>query len=150
MNIIINYKYLNLPPLSNDGLLIETDWQSSDKSKTPTPFLVSESTFNSSGDYFVYLALNDFVQNTQSSNIVFFNDSIMKYDILAKIYLDKGLYLANIDTSTDDLNSQSKTRIYPGSVNIKKIHVTLLDEMGNVIDLNGMDITFSFEITRII
>ena len=149
-NDITNYEYLNLPSSSNDGLVIDTDWQSSGLSLNPTPFLVSESAFNSSGDYFIYLALNDFVQNTQSSNIVFFKDSIMKYDVLAKIYLDKGLYLANIDANTDDLNSQSKTRIYPGPVNIKKIHVTLLDEVGNVIDLNGMDITFSFEITRII
>lgn len=147
---IINYEYLNLPSSSNDGLIIDTDWLSSNLDISSTPFLVSESAFNASGDYFIYLALNDFVQNTQSSNIVFFKDSIMKYDILAKIYLDQGLYLANIDTSTDDLNSQSKTRIYPGPVNIKKIHVTLLDEMGKVIDLNGMDITFSFEITRII
>ena len=147
---ITNYKYLNLPSSSNDGLVIDTDWQSYDLILKPTPFLVSESAYNSSGDYFIYLSLNDFVQNTQSSNIVFFKDSIMKYDVLAKIYLGQGLYMANIDTSTDDLNNQSKTRIYPGPVNIKKIHVTLLDEVGNVIDLNGMDITFSFEITRII
>jgi hypothetical protein len=147
---ITNYEYLNLPSSINDGLLIDTQWQSSNITLKPTPFLVSESTYNASGDYFIYFALDDFVQNTQSSNIVFFKDSIMKYDVLAKIYLGQGLYLANIDASADDLNSQSKTRIYPGPVNIKKIHITLLDEVGNIIDLNGMDVTFSFEITRII
>lgn len=147
----INYEYINLPPEGLDGGEIDIHWKNEKTLEIDsTPFLVSESTYNASGDYFIYLALDDFVQSSQPSNIVFFKDSIMKSDVLAKIYLGQGLYLTNIDTDVDDGDNQSKTRIYPGPVNINKIHLTLLDEMGNIIDLNGADVPFSFEITRII
>jgi hypothetical protein len=45
-----------------------------------------------------------------------------------------------------DGSSLTKTRRYNGPVNIKKIHVRLLDRFGDVIDLNNMDYSFTLEL----
>ena len=73
----------------------------------------------------------------------------MCYEVLAKIYLIDGKFSVNIDDSSDDLNNQAKTRKYHGPVDLKKFHITILDEFGRKINLNNMDFSFVLEVTKL-
>lgn len=103
----------------------------------------SEGLFDGSGDRYIYLCLNDYQYNTNITNIVGFDKSSMEENILAKIPMINGKLSLIID---DNNNPLTKTRKYNGPVNIRKIHVKVLDKFGNVIDLNNMDFSFTLEV----
>jgi hypothetical protein len=105
--------------------------------------IFSEGLFDGSSDRYIYFILNDYQYNTNSTNIVFFDKSSMEENILAKIPMINGKLSLIID---DNNNPLTKTRKYNGPVNIKKIHIKILDKFGNVIDLNNMDFSFTIEV----
>ena len=43
----------------------------------------------------------------------------------------------------------TKTRKYNGPVNIRNLHIKILDNFGNIIDLNNMDFSFCITLTTI-
>jgi hypothetical protein len=49
----------------------------------------------------------------------------------------------NIDDSASPL---TKRRLYNGPINLKVINIKILDQFGNVIDLNNMDFSFTLEL----
>ena len=102
----------------------------------------SEGLFDGSGDKYIYFILNDYQYNTNSTNVVCFDKSSMEENILAKIPMINGKLSFIID---DNNNPLTKTRKYNGPVNIRKIHIKILDKFGNVIDLNNMDFSFTLE-----
>ena len=56
-------------------------------------------------------------------------------------------FAALADIIIDDNNNPlTKTRKYNGPVNIKKIHIKILDKFGNIVDLNNMDFSFTIEV----
>jgi hypothetical protein len=67
----------------------------------------------------------------------------MDEDILAKIPMMNGKLSLIID---DNINPLTKKRVYNGPVNIRKIHVKILDKFGTLIDLNNMDFSFTIEV----
>ena len=103
----------------------------------------SEGLFDGSGDRYIYFALNDYQYNNNSINIVGFDKSIMEENILAKVPIINGKLCFIIDENNNPL---TKTRKYNGPVNIRKIHVKVLDQFGNVIDLNCMNFSFTLEL----
>lgn len=103
----------------------------------------SEGLFDGSGDKYVYLSLNDYQYNNNSSNIIGFDKSFMEEGILAKIPMINGKLSLIID---DNNNPLTKTRKYNGPVTIKKIHIKVLDKFGTIIDLNNMDFSFTLEV----
>ena len=105
--------------------------------------VVSEGLFDGSGDRYIYLILNDYQYNNNSTNIVGFDKSFMEENILAKIPMVNGKLSLIID---DNNNPLTKTRKYNGPVNIRKIHVKIVDKFGNSIDLNNMDFSFTLEL----
>ena len=64
-------------------------------------------------------------------------------DILGKIYLDENRFYLSI--SDDRSKKNERKRKYFSPVNISRINIKILDEYGNIIDLNNMDFSFSFE-----
>jgi hypothetical protein len=111
--------------------------------------VISEGLFDCGGDTYFYFCLDDFNKNVNNANIVYFQSSTMRYEVLAKIYLIDGKFSVNIDDSSDDMNNQAKTRKYHGPVDLKKIHITILDEFGRKINLNNMDFSFVLEVTKL-
>lgn len=103
----------------------------------------SEGLFDGSGDKYIYLSLNDYQYNNNSTNIIGFDKSIMDDNILAKIPMLNGKLSLIID---DNNNPLTKTRKYNGPVNIRKIHVKVFDKYGCIIDLNNMDFSFTLEV----
>ena len=112
-------------------------------------YIMSEGLFDAGGDRYIYFSLNDFNKNVNNSNVVLFDDSMMRNDVLAKIYMVDGKFAINIDASPDDCCNHVKTRKYFGPIDLKKIHVRILNQYGRVINLNNMDYSFSLEVTRL-
>jgi len=103
----------------------------------------SEGLFDGNGDRYLYVSLNDYQYNTNSTNIVGFDKSYMDEDILAKVHLVNGKLSMVMEDNQCPL---TKRRIYNGPVNLRKIHVKILDAFGCIIDLNHMDFSMTLEL----
>ena len=111
--------------------------------------IYSEGLFDCSGDKYFYFCLNDYNKNVNNENVVFFEDSTMRYDVLSKIYLIDGKFSVNIDENADDLNNQTRTRKYHGPITLKKMEIKIVDAFGRTINLNNMDFSFVLEIEKL-
>ena len=105
--------------------------------------LISEGLFDAGGDRYVFLSINDFQYNNNTSNIVCFDKSILSEDVIAKIPMVNGKLSLVVN---DNNNSLSKIRRYNGPVNLSKLQFKLLDHFGNIIDLNNMDFSMTIEL----
>lgn len=66
-------------------------------------------------------------------------------DILAKI----NVQLGKTHTQVNEVNLEYKKRFYFGPINLKKLHVRLINDKGMDINLNGNDWNFSFYVTTV-
>ena len=112
-------------------------------------YLISEGIYNVNEDCHFYFCLDDFNRNTNNTNVVFFQDSTMRNDVLAKIQLVDGKFTVDTNNINDDPDNHLKTRKYFGPVDIKKIKVRIIDQYGNEVNLNNMDYSFSLELTEL-
>ena len=103
--------------------------------------ITSEGMFDAAGDRYIYVAVNDYQKNNNALNMVCFDNSIMEEDIIGKIPVTTGKLSIIITES----NALVKTRKYNGPVNIRNLHIRLLDKFGDVLDLNNMDFSFTLE-----
>jgi len=93
-----------------------------------------------------FLAIDDHQKNTGPAYMVAFGNSILQNNIITRINLaalqaEVGIYQSSSDAGlTTEVN---RTREYFGPVDIQRLHVTLYDEYGRIIDLNNMDWSFS-------
>ena len=111
-------------------------------------YVLSEGLFDGGGDRYLYLCLNDYNNNVSNANIVYFDDTTMRNDVLAKIYLIDGKFAINFDTTSDDNANYSKTREYFGPITFEKFEIQLVDQYGKQINLNNMDFSFSLELKQ--
>ena len=116
-----------------------------------TGSIESEGLFDAAGDRYIYMAINDYQKNTGPTHIVTYANSILQDNIITRINLaelqaDVGVYQSSSDPG---LSTQlNRTREYFGPVDIQRLHISLYDEFGRIIDLNNMDwsITLAFEV----
>ena len=106
--------------------------------------ICSEGLYDGGGDRYIYVSVNDFQNNVNENSVVCFDKSILDENVLAKIPLVNGKF----SITSNDYNglSLSKSRIYNGPVNLRRLHIKLLDKFGDVIDLNNMDYSLTFEV----
>jgi hypothetical protein len=104
---------------------------------------ISEGLFDAGGDRYVYLSMNDFQYNNNTSNIVCFDKNILNEDVIAKIPMDNGKLSLIIN---DNNNNLAKIRRYNGPINLSKLQIKLLDQFGSIIDLNNMDFSMTIEL----
>ena len=102
--------------------------------------IYSEGLYNSGKDRYIYFSLNDYQYNNNIVNIVGLEKSIVDDFIIAKLPMINGGI--NFDLN----NSLSKIRRFNGPVNLRNLHIKLLDMVGQVIDLNYMDYSFTLEL----
>lgn len=120
-------------------------------SNTAEATCVSEGICLITGPRYGFLSIDDHQKNTGPAYIVAFGNSILQNNIITRINLaalqaDVGIYQSSSDAGlTTEIN---RTREYFGPVDIQRLHVSLYDEYGRIIDLNNMDWSFSlaFEI----
>ena len=105
--------------------------------------LVSEGLFDAGGDRYIYVSINDYQYNNNTSNIVCFDKSILNEDVIAKIPMVNG----KLSLIVNDNNSPlSKIRLYNGPVNLSRLQIKVLDHFGSIIDLNNMDFSMTLEL----
>jgi hypothetical protein len=104
---------------------------------------ISEGLFDAGGDRYVYLSINDFQYNNNTSNIVCFDENILNEDVIAKIPMENGKLSLIIN---DNNNNLAKIRRYNGPINLSKLQIKILDQFGAIIDLNNMDYSMTLEL----
>jgi len=117
----------------------------------PCPAGVSEGICLISGPRYGFLSIDDHQKNTGPAYMVAYGSSILQNNIITRLNLaalqsDVGIYQSSSDPG---LTTQTnRTREYFGPVDIQRLHISLYDEYGRIIDLNNMDWSFSlaFEI----
>jgi hypothetical protein len=100
----------------------------------------SEACLDVVGDTYILLALNDLhtvEQKTTGEYLQTLAKIIVREDKYAVIYDDGGTLLSN-------------EIIFPSPVDLKVLQVKLMDPFGEIIDLNGMNWSFSIEITEVL
>ena len=105
--------------------------------------VISEGLFDAGGDRYIYIAINDFQYNNNTSNIVCFDKSILNEDVIAKIPMINGKLSLIIN---DNNNSLSKIRRYNGPINLNRLQIKILDHFGSIVDLNNMDFSMTLEL----
>lgn len=107
----------------------------------------TESNFNSQAYRYIYFSLDDFNNsNLDRTYGILPSENILDDNILAIIPLSSETFDKNYIDSGNYIN---KKREYSIPINISKIRIKLLDYLGDLINNNYNDFTFTLEITRI-
>ena len=92
---------------------------------------------------YIYLAIDDFNNNSNSNFISVFQESIMNNDILARISI-KGTRI-NLLTN-NDFDVVSEPRTYFGPIDLQRLRVRLLDEHGRVLQMDNSNYSFCLKL----
>lgn len=104
--------------------------------------LCSEGLFDAGGDRYIYVSINDFQYNSNTSNTVCFDKSTLNEDVIAKIPMINGKFSLIVN---DNNNALAKIRKYNGPINLSRLQIKILDKFGDIIDLNNMDYSLTLE-----
>tara|TARA_B100001063_G_scaffold225371_1_gene234130 strand:+ start:190 stop:1518 length:1329 start_codon:yes stop_codon:yes gene_type:complete len=91
---------------------------------------------------YMFLCVDDFQKSMHEVVKVVYQDSFLQKNILARIPLDGDInnkFLAFHETDT------VRKRNYFGPVTIKRLHIQLIDEYGELLNLNNQDFSFNLE-----
>jgi len=110
---------------------------------TGNDIYAGEGLYDGGGIRYLLMRVDDFNKNTNDYFVSNYTNSILKDNILARIQLRVPTYSINYNTSSDLI---SRKREYFGPVTIERLHIQLLNEYGQVIDLNNMDYSFALEL----
>lgn len=111
--------------------------------------LTSFAIANLSGPRYLYLVIDEFTSSgNQSSFVSPLPNSLINKNILARISVSKQDYPFGSIMPANLCNGLLMTdvRSYTGKVDIQKLNVQLVNEFGNVINLNGDDFSFCLKI----
>jgi hypothetical protein len=108
----------------------------------------SESFINISGPNYLYLAIDEFSKGNQSSFKTSLPNYLIDKNIIAKISLNKQVYPFGTVLPANTFNGYLMTdkRSYTGKVDLHKLNVQLIDDNGNLVNLNGLDFSFCLEL----
>jgi hypothetical protein len=87
---------------------------------------------------YLFLAIDDFQNNSPSSFISVFQKNTISNSVLARIQLNS----SSSSSSSSDISFISEPRKYFGPIDITKLQIKLLDAYGRVLDMNGSDYSF--------
>jgi hypothetical protein len=103
----------------------------------------TEAVYNGAYPNYIYFTLNDF-NNSQAQNVFgMYSKSIIGDNILAMIPITSASFYVNFTTGSDLIE---KRREYFGPVRIQRLKIQLLNQYGDLINLNNMDYSFSLEL----
>lgn len=108
--------------------------------------IISDSLANLNTIRYAYLIIDEFTKNSENTFIS--NTNFVKKNIIAKITFNKQLYpFGSIQpVSIENGYLLSDSRDYGGKIDLQKMNVQLVDELGIPIDLNGNDFSFCIKI----
>ena len=92
---------------------------------------------------FLYFCVNDYQNNVNEMNSLCVANNLSNNHILGKITFPSASATA---TNTTFKSTYSAKRNYNGPINLKRLHIELIDKDGEIIDLNNMDFGFSLQL----
>jgi hypothetical protein len=143
------YLTSNIPSIQRVGWMLgfrDSYYTSVDKKEIPQLYYTADSVLHIIGPSYLYLILDDF---NKSSNINFLSASkngMLPDNIIARISLKS---MAFGIQSQNDYGVYSESRFYYGPVNIRKLHIKVIDEFGRTLNLNNNDFSCTFRLTTI-
>jgi hypothetical protein len=105
--------------------------------------ILSEGLYDIGINRLIFISIRDFNHNSTDDDLIFIDDTYIEKDVLGKIYTNKGKF--HISITDRDAKANLKIRQFHGPVNIRKIHITIYDQYGNVINLNNMDFSLALK-----
>jgi hypothetical protein len=103
----------------------------------------SEGIYSSVPLQYIYFVLNDFAISNTNTILAIFNNGYSEKNILAKIPVPVDNFQVLFDNASDLI---TKKREYFGPIDITKVGIKLLDQYGDVIDMNNMNYSFTIEL----
>jgi len=97
---------------------------------------------------YLFLVVDEFRSSNPNSFISPLASSLVSKNILARITLNPAFFPYGTILPANTFNGYllSDQRVYSGKTDIQKLQISLVDEYGNVVDLNGVDFSFCLEI----
>ena len=113
-----------------------------------TTNVVSEGFIDLLGIRYMYLVVDEYTRGTQNSFIATLPSSLVRKNILARIAMNKSTFPFGSCLPANNFNGLllSDKRTYSGKVDIRKLSVQLVDDIGNPVSLNGLDFSFCLEV----
>ena len=103
-----------------------------------------ESMFDTTSSKYLFLAIDDFNNNYSQSMISPFQDSVFNNNMILAKLVDNG---SNYNFRNQQIEKKA-IRQYFGPVNINKLKITILDELGRIVDFNNSDYSLSLRIEQ--
>lgn len=100
------------------------------------------------GTKYLYLAIDEYSKNNPNSFITLLPNSFVNKSVIARISLDKTNYGFNTILPANLYNGLliSDNRNYTGKIDIQKLNIQLLNDIGIPVSLNGMDFSLCLEV----
>jgi hypothetical protein len=97
---------------------------------------------------YLFLVVDEFRQSNPNSFVSPLSNSLLSKNVLARISLNPSVYSFGSIITANTFNGLllSDQRMYSGNVDLQKLNIQLVDEWGNVVDLNQLDFSFCLEI----
>lgn len=105
--------------------------------------VMSEGIVDFDSPKYLYVSISDFTNSGTNNFIATFADSIVSTDIIARIDYVHQIDKKNFYNTARNDKVCNATRNYFGPVDIKKLHIKVLDEYGEIVDFNNMDWSFT-------
>lgn len=103
----------------------------------------TEAVYNPAYPNYIYFVLNDF-NNSQAQNVFgMYSRSIIGDNILGMIPITSQAFYVNFTNGNDFIE---RKREYFGPVRIQRLKIQLLNQYGDIINLNNMDYSFTLEL----
>jgi hypothetical protein len=109
---------------------------------------ISEGFIDFLGIKYLYLVLDEYTRGNQNSFIAALPSSLINKSIIARIALNKTMFPFGSFLPANNFNGYllSDKRTYSGKVDLFKLSIKLVDDIGNVVSLNGLDYSFCLEV----
>ena len=112
----------------------------------PNESLISEGIVDFDSPKYLYVSITDFTNAGTNNFIATFADSIVSTDIIGRIDYVHQIDKKNFYNTARNDNVHNAIRNYFGPVDIKKLHIKVLDEYGEIVDFNNMDWSFTLSL----
>lgn len=109
-------------------------------------YIQAENIYSEEFNTYYFLYVNDYNNNTKEQVVSCLNNNYIGNNILSRIQIKHAIFNINIDNNDDNI---FKSRNYFRRVNIKKLHIKLINKYGRVVDLNKSNISLALELTQL-
>ena len=109
---------------------------------------ITESIYNNTPANYLYLEINEFNSQQRATDVIgLLNNSFLGSNIIAKLcYTNSTSYTDYNTVVYEGKYIIGSPREYFGPIHLQKMNIRLLDEYGCVVDLNGLDFSFTLKL----